>query len=196
MLYFGSRKAGLWKSEDGAVTWKHVDSFPVPDKLAGVGSLAGITFVVFDGSTGTKGSVTKTIYAGVAQMGNGLYRSRDAGKTWEPVPGAPTEMFPNHVVFQPGGAIYFSYADNIGPNGIKNGAICKYTPADRKWKDITPLKPNSPGVGSFGYASLGIDAEHPQTLMAGTIDLWWPGDKIFRTTDGGKTWKDMEPLSV
>ena len=195
VLFFGSRKAGLWRSEDGAVTWKHVDSFPVPDKLTGLGELAGITFVVFDSSTGTKGNATKTIYAGVAQVGNSLYRSRDAGATWELVPGAPKEMIPNHVVFQPGGAMYFSYADNIGPNGIKNGAIWRYTPADGKWKDVTPLKPNSSGVGTFGYASIGIDVEHPQTLMVGTIDLWWPGDKIFRTTNGGKSWKDVGSLS-
>ena len=194
VLYFGSRKAGLWKSEDGALTWQHVNSFPVPDKLTGVGELAGITFVVFDRNKGVKNGATKTIYVGVAQPGNRLYRSDDAGATWEPVAGAPTDMFPNHAVFQADEAIYFSYADNIGPNNIKNGAIWRYTPANGKWKDITPLKPNSTGVGTFGYASLGIDAEHPRTLMVGTIDLWWPGDKIFRTTDGGKTWKDMEPL--
>jgi len=196
VLYFGSRKAGLWKSEDGAATWKHVDSFPAPDKLTGVGEPAGITFVVFDPSTGAKGSATKTIYAGVAQAGSSLYRSQDAGATWQPLPGAPSEMFPNHMAFEPGGAIYLTYADNIGPNDIKNGAIWKYTPADGKWKDVTPLKLGSPGVGTFGYASIGMDAEHPETLMAGTIDMWWPGDKIFRTTDGGKTWKDMEPQLV
>jgi len=196
VLYFGSRKAGLWKSVDSGVIWRHVDSFPAPDKLAGVGEAAGITFVAFDSTTGTKGSATKTIYAGVAMPGKSLYRSQDAGATWELAAGGPREMFPHHVVFQPGGALYFSYADNIGPNGIANGAIWKYTPVDGQWKDVTPMKQNSHGVGTFGYASLGIDAQHPGTLMTATIDLWWPGDKIFRTIDGGKTWKDMEPLSV
>jgi photosystem II stability/assembly factor-like uncharacterized protein len=95
VLYFGSRKAGLWRSTDSGVTWSHVDSFPVKTKVTGVGENTGITFVAFDSSTGSKGSPTRTIYAGVAQVGIGLYRSQDAGATWQLVPGAPKDLFPN-----------------------------------------------------------------------------------------------------
>jgi photosystem II stability/assembly factor-like uncharacterized protein len=191
VLYFGSRKAGLWKSTDSGVTWAHVDSFPVQAKVSGVGEDTGITFVAFDSSTGTKGSATKTIYAGVAQAGIGLYRSRDAGATWELVPGAPKDLFPNHAAVNPGSAIYFSYVDNVGPNGIGDGSVQKYMPGDGRWKDITPVRVGTPGMGKFGYGGLGMDAEHPDTLMVTTIDRWYPGDTIFRTTDGGKKWKEV-----
>jgi photosystem II stability/assembly factor-like uncharacterized protein len=191
VLYFGSRKAGLWKSTDSGVTWAHVDSFPVKDKVTGVGENTGITFVLFDNASGTKGSPTKTIYAGAAQVGASLYRSDDAGATWQLVPGAPKDLFPNHAVLDFKGGIYFSFVDNVGPNGITDGAILKLTPADGKWKDITPLKPGMPGQAKFGYGAIAIDPQHPETLMAGTIDRWYPGDTIFRTTDGGKKWKDV-----
>jgi len=191
VLYFGSRKAGLWKSSDSGVTWAHVDSFPVQAKVTGPGENTGITFVEFDSSTGVKGSATKTIYAGVAQAGIGLYRSQDAGATWELVSGAPKDLFPNHAAVNPGTAIYFSYVDNIGPNGIQDGTIQKFTPASGKWKDITPIRAGAPGMGKFGYGGLAMDAQHPDTLMVTTIDRWFPGDTIFRSTDGGKNWKDV-----
>ena len=191
VLYFGSRKAGLWKSSDGGVTWVHVESFPVQAKVTGVGENVGITFVAFDSSTGSKGSVTKTIYAGVAQIGMSLYRSQDAGATWELVPGGPKDLFPNHAAINPGLAAYFSFVDNIGPNGIKDGSVQKYTPGDGRWKDITPVRPGTAGMGNFGYGGLAMDAEHPDTLMVTTIDRWYPVDTIYRTIDGGKKWKDV-----
>jgi photosystem II stability/assembly factor-like uncharacterized protein len=89
------------------------------------------------------------------------------------------------------GATYFSYVDNIGPNGIEDGTIQKYTPDDGKWKDITPVRAGAAGMGKFGYGGLAVDMQHPDTLMVTTIDRWWPGDTIFRTTNGGKSWKDV-----
>jgi photosystem II stability/assembly factor-like uncharacterized protein len=189
VLFFGSRKAGLWKSTDSGVTWAHVDSFPVAAKVTGVGANTGITFVLFDPASGAKGSATKTLYAGVAQAGASLYRSNDAGATWQIVAGAPAGLFPNHGEFGDR-ALYFTFVDNVGPNGIENGALMKLLP-DGKWKDISPIQPGTPGQGKFGFGALAIDAEHPETVMVGTIDRWWPSDAVFRSTDGGKHWKDV-----
>ncbi|MDP9051506.1 MAG: xyloglucanase, partial [Acidobacteriota bacterium] len=38
VLFFGSRKAGLWRSSDSGATWAHVDSFPVQNKVPGPGA--------------------------------------------------------------------------------------------------------------------------------------------------------------
>jgi hypothetical protein len=191
ILYFGSRKAGLWKSVDSGVTWSHVDSFPVKDKVAGVGEKAGLTFVLFDNSKGRKGKATQTIYVGAAQAGASLYRSDDAGATWKLVEGAPAGLFPNHAVLARGKAIYFSFDDNIGPNGIHDGAIWKYGLEDAKWTDISPVKPGVAGMRRFGFGGIAMDRKHHDTLMVTTLDRWGPADTFFRTTDGGKTWRDV-----
>jgi photosystem II stability/assembly factor-like uncharacterized protein len=191
ILYFGSRKAGLWKSSDSGATWSHVDSFPIQAKVTGVGEGTGITFVLFDRSSGAKGSATQSIYVGVAVPGAGLYRSQDAGATWQLVPGEPKDLFPARAAINPGGSIYLAYVDNVGPNDVHDGAVVRFTPADGKWKDVSPLKPGLEGTGKFGYSGIDMDAEHPETLMVTTIDRWWPGDKIFRTTNGGKSWKEV-----
>ena len=109
ILFLGTRKNGLWKSEDGAVTWTKVESFPKDvlqlspeeEKLPAWsgGGRNTVVFVVFDPSSGSKGKPSQTIYAGVSIMGKpGIFRSEDAGKTWKVVPGAPTEYRPNHAV--------------------------------------------------------------------------------------------------
>lgn len=191
VLFFGSRKAGLWKSSDAGVSWAKVDSFPVKAKVTGSGENTGVTFVGFDASTGRKGSATKVIYVGVAQAGAGLYRSRDAGASWELVPGQPTSLFPNHGAVEAGRALYMSYNDAVGPNGIQNGSIQRFDLRTGKWKELSPLRPGHDGQGKFGYGGIAIDAQHPDTLMVSTIDRWWPGDTIFRSTDGGAHWKDV-----
>jgi len=190
VLFFGSRKAGLWKSTDSGATWNKVESFPVTGKVTGVGQDTGITFVVFEAASGTTGKATPVLYAGVAQADSGLYRSKDGGETWELVPGAPAGLFPSHGVVLPGKAIYFSYVNNVGPNDITDGSVQRLTLADGKWKDLSPVKPGGEGQGKFGFGGITMDAEHPNTLMVTTIDRWWPGDTVFRTTDGGKHWKD------
>lgn len=98
ILYFGSRLDGLWMSSDAGSTWKKVESFPLkggrepapaPAAATGPGGgrgrsfSAGLSFVVFDPSTGSPGSPTRTIYVGSTTPGKAqLYRSTDAGKTW------------------------------------------------------------------------------------------------------------------
>jgi photosystem II stability/assembly factor-like uncharacterized protein len=189
-LLFGSRKAGLWKSTDAAVTWTKVDSFPMKEDPAGF----GIGFVLFDGKSGVSGKATPVIYAGVASGDVGLYVSTDAGASWKPVPKQPPKLIPSHAAFDNKGTLYLSYANGVGPGELTTGAIWKYEPKAQTWTNISPLAPSD--TDKFGYGGVAVDAAHPGTLMVTTIDRWTRGDEIFRSTDGGRKWTALLPKAV
>ncbi|MFF5713968.1 RICIN domain-containing protein [Streptomyces sp. NPDC012756] len=180
-LLLGTRKNGLWRSTDHGVTWSQVSSFPVKD---GASSGAGISFVTY----GPAGS--KSVYVGVADKSTSLYRSTDGGSTWQAVSGQPTGQMPQHGVLSGDGSLYLTYTDNLGPNGVTGGSVWKYTPAGGAWKNI------SPSQGGYGFSGLAVDPRQPSTVMVTTLDRWWPEDEIYRSTDGGTTWKALADKSV
>src|SRR5579864_4297984 len=76
-FYFGAASGGLWKTTDGGVTWKPLwDKFPEASPAVGAVAVAP--------------SDPKILYVGTGEInirgnlvvGNGLYKSIDAGKTW------------------------------------------------------------------------------------------------------------------
>ncbi|GLH98544.1 RICIN domain-containing protein [Phytohabitans aurantiacus] len=180
-LLLGTRKNGLWRSTDYGATWSQVSSFPVKD---GASSGAGISFVTY----GPAGS--KTVYVGVADTSTSLYRSTDGGSTWQAVSGQPSGQMPQHGVLSGDGSLYLTYTNVVGPNGVTAGSVWKYTPAGGAWKNI------SPSQGSYGFSGLAVDPRKPSTVMVTTLDRWWPEDEIYRTTDGGTTWKALAAKSV
>ncbi len=199
VLLLGTRKSGLWKSTDGAVTWAKVKSFPndvlqlsaEEAKLpawSGAGR-ASIVFIVFDPSGGTRGKVSGTVYAGVSVMGKpGLYRSDDAGSSWKIVPGQPTKYRPNHAVLASDGNLFVSYGTDPGPMPMVDGAVWKLNTHDGAWTDITPDKPD--GERKFGYGAVSVDAHNPKVLLASSF--YRPkGEELFRSVDGGATWKTI-----
>ena len=185
VLFFGSRKNGMWKSTDSGESWDKVGSFTASDGGNGVGT----PIVLFDKSSGTKGKPTPTIYAGVANKGGSLYRSTDAGATWALVPKQPTSVMATHAEFDSTGVMYISYGNDVGPNNITDGSVWKYQPKQEKFTDITPAAPKKDD--GFGYGGLSVDAAHPGTIMVSTLDRWTHGDEVYRTTDGGQIWKAL-----
>jgi photosystem II stability/assembly factor-like uncharacterized protein len=187
VLYMGSRNDGLWKSTDFGAIWAKVGTFPVTGRTNGI----GVVFELFDKVSGVHGQATPIIYAGVSQDGPGLYRSTDSGATWQSVPGQPAgSLLPHHGVLAADGSLYLTYGNAPGPNGMSGGAVWKYDTKSSAWTDI------SPQIGRFGYAGLAVDARHPQTVMVTTMDRWNPGDTLFRSLDGGRTWNDLGPKTV
>lgn len=180
-LYLGTRKNGLWRSTDYGVTWSQVAGFPVKD---GASSGVGLSFVTF-GPTGSG-----TVYVGVADKTTSLYRSTDGGNTWQAVPGRPTGQLPQHGVLSGDGSLYLTYTNAPGPNGVTAGSVWKYTPSTGGWTNI------SPSGGSYGFAGLAVDPRHPSTVMVTTLDRWWPSDEVYRSTDGGASWKALGATSV
>jgi photosystem II stability/assembly factor-like uncharacterized protein len=188
VLYLATPVNGLWHSTDGGVTWSQLASFPVTSSTDAI----GLPFVTFGAASGPPGKPASTIYVGDATTtGTTLYASTDGGTSWQPVPGAPTGLLPQHAVPAGDGSLYLDYADQPGPNGMTRGAVYRYWPATGQWRDITPETPGANGNPAFGYAGLAVDPRHPDTVLVATNDRWAPVDDIYRSTDGGSTWSSV-----
>jgi len=188
ILYFGSRQAGLWKSEDFAATWNPVTSFPVEQTAATSG--VGIISVDFDPKSGSRGKASSTLYAAVSVLGqSNVFKSLDAGVTWKPIDGEPTKYRPTHMVLASDGTLFLSYGSSAGPSAMRDGGVWKLNTANGAWTDITPEKPD-PATKRFGYGAVSVQSNDPDVLIASTFGH--PGgEEIFRTIDGGKTWKPV-----
>ncbi|MDI1463638.1 xyloglucanase [Catellatospora sp. KI3] len=192
ILYLGAPSGhGLWRSTDQAQTWAKVDSFPNPgdyradpnDTSGYSNDLQGVLWVVFDPRTGRRRRTTQTLYVGVADKADPLYRSTDGGATWAPVPGTPTGYLPHKAVLDhSGGCLYLATSDTGGPYDGGGGQVWRLDTATGAWTDITPE------ASGWGYSGLTVDRQHPDTIMVATQIAWWPDVVFFRSTDRGATW--------
>jgi photosystem II stability/assembly factor-like uncharacterized protein len=209
IVFFGSRRDGLWESTDRAVTWHKVASFPAisgqtqpgfangasganPRPWRGFGQqqAVGIVSVVFDPASGHTGGPTPKIFAAVSTTETNLYFSADAGATWQPAAGQPVGLRPNHAVLSPDGNLYLTYGREPGPNTMTGGEVWKFEAARNTWTDITPV--HSPDAsGAFGYGAVAVDAQQPSTIMVTTFAHWRPHDLVFRSLDGGAHWSQL-----
>ena len=198
ILFLGSRDAGLWRSDDYGAHWTHVDSFPAVATSPSASAKSnwrqqaiGIVFVVFDPANGSPGKPSTTLYAGVSTKEAGLFRSTDGGRTWNVVSGQPAGLRPNHMVRAGDGAYYLSYGDEPGPDSMHDGAVWKYEPAAQRWTDITPL-PHVIGTPSgYGWGVVTVDPRDPKVVMTATFAHYTPKDELFRSTDGGRHWREI-----
>jgi photosystem II stability/assembly factor-like uncharacterized protein len=202
ILFFGSRRDGLWKSTDRGATWQKVEGFPdVSSREAASGDNSrprfgfnrqpvGIVSVLFDPAGSRPGQPTPVLYAASSTTETNLYRSTDGGGTWLVVANQPVGLRPNHLIRASDGILYLSYGKEPGPNTMTDGAIWKFNPRKGLWTDITPVKPKGSDQ-PFGYGCVAVDAQHPSTIMATTFCHWKPHDEIFRSTNGGATWTQL-----
>lgn len=211
ILYLGTRHDGLWRSADRGTTWARVAGFPdvteaepappapvpgeSPEQLRRRMPVrgSGIVFVKFVPGEGTQGKDSETIYAGVSLMGRpNLFASTDAGITWHEVPNAPSQYRPLRAALSSDGFLYIAYGTAPGPSRMTDGAVWKLNTRSGEWTNITPDRPIA-GSKQFGYAAVSVDAQHPRTLIASSFGRPGSagGEDIFRSTDGGATWKTI-----
>jgi len=181
VVYFGSRLNGLWRSSDGGKQWSQVDTSMVPlgESHPETDRGAGVTYVVFDPSSGTVDGKTKVIYTGVS--GKGIYRTTDAGTTWQLLTQGPeSNLVPQQgVVNTKGELITTFYKEEKDPRG----AVWKFNQAG--WQDITP----EPGKN---YSPVAVDSNKPDTIFVVTYPMSPTG--IYRSDDGGKSWVTLNNI--
>lgn len=185
-FYFGGVDGGVWKTTDAGTVWT-----PIFDKEpnASIGALA------------VAPSDPNVIYAGTGEsdirsslsFGNGVYRSRDAGKTWTHM-GLDGTRHISKVVVDPHDAnvVYVgALGHTYSPNDERG--VYKSTDGGEHWTKALNQGPE------IGVSDLAICSGNPNLLFAGTWNTWrppWstyapidrPGGGIFRSQDGGETW--------
>jgi xyloglucan-specific exo-beta-1,4-glucanase len=198
LLYFGSRDDGLERSADAGASWSPVASFPLKAlgiRPGGHAPNAGLSFVILVPRGEKKNTPTRTIVVASADPGaQHLFRSDDAGARWTPVAGEPrANLLPVKAAFDGKNALYIAYSDNIGPNGATDGAVFKLDVASNRMTDITPDRDTKRPPG--GYMAIDADRAHPGTAVVATLNRYHPKDTLWRTTDGGATWKSLGEVS-
>jgi photosystem II stability/assembly factor-like uncharacterized protein len=186
--YFGAVAGGVWKSTNAGNTWQ-----PVFDdqRIASIGSIAVADsdhniIYVGTGEACPRGNIT---------YGDGVYKSLDAGKTWQHVGLADTRQIGAIVVHphNPDIAFVAALGHAFGPNDERG--IFRTADGGKTWQRVLFRDRNTGGI------DIVFDPHNPNTLFA---SLWqmrrqpWgfssggPGSGLYRSTDGGLHWRQIE----
>jgi photosystem II stability/assembly factor-like uncharacterized protein len=189
IIYVGTATGGVWKSESGGITWTPIfDDQPV----AAIGAVAVYQpnpDIVWVG-TG-EGNMRNSV-----SVGNGIYKSLDAGKTWTHLGLKETEHIAR-VVLDPRSA-EVAYVCALGKMWGENPerGVYKTTDGGKTWKKILYVDEKT------GCADLTIDPGNPEKLIAALWDYrrwpWFfrsggPGSGLYITVDGGANWQRRTP---
>jgi xyloglucan-specific exo-beta-1,4-glucanase len=183
LLYCGTRADGLFKSQDYGASWTRVTSLNVTT----TSTENGISFVLFDPTSGTPGNATQTMFVGLSGTGTNFYRSDDGGARFTAISDSPKSLMPSRAALASDSTIYITYADAPGPWDPKSGQVWNYNISTGVWKNITPSGFSTP------FGGISVDPLNPQRVVLSTINTYqrqgngW-GDQIFISNNGGKTW--------
>ena len=186
--YFGATGGGVWKSIDGANTWS-----PVFDK-DGAPSIGSIAVAVSDPNVVYVGTGEACIRGDISH-GDGVWKSVDAGKSWKSVGLKDTRAIGKVIVnpHNPDVVFVAGLGHPFGPNTERG--VFRTTDGGKTWDKVLYKDENT------GAIDVVFDPQNPNILFASlwearrtpwTLSSGGPGSGVYRSTDGGSTWKRLQ----
>ena len=185
----GSTGGGVWRTTNAGISWENLS-----DGYFKAGSVGAVTVAPSDpnviyvgmGSAQPRGNVS---------IGDGVYRSIDAGETWQHI-GLPRagaickiEVHPNDP-----DVLWVGVLGQIFGSNPERG-VYRSTDGGTTWEQVLYISDDA------GIADLELDPFNPRVLYAAAWRVerkpWTLIDGsdeggLFRSTDGGDTWERLE----
>ena len=189
--YFGATGGGLWKTTDGGGTWDPVTDGQINTSSVGAVDVADSNPDIIYIGTG------ENQFRGNIMQGDGVYKSVDAGKTWEHV-GLENTQTVSRVRIHPTNPdiVYVSVLGHAFNQNEERG-VYKTIDGGKSWKKIFYKGP------AAGAADLILDPKNPEVIYASIWQVYrtpwkmWGGggaSGLFKSTDGGENWTELTKL--
>ncbi len=188
--YAGAASGGVWKTTDAGIRWTPIsDTLPV----AAIGALA------------VAASDANIVWAGTGEawairdsdvIGDGIYKSMDAGRTWTHMGLDETGRIGRILVHPTNPDLVFACALGRLTGPQQERGVFRTTDGGQHWERVLFVDENT------GCSGLSMDAKNPRTLFAGTWQVemhpWaeisgGPGSGLYKSTDSGATWRRLGP---
>ncbi len=190
VFYMGLPIGGVWKTTSAGVTW-----YPVFDDIKDVSSIGSVEVAPSD---------PNIVYVGTGGVneGDGVYKSLDAGKTWQHLGMEKTRAIPLMLVDPKNSNVVIMAALGSARVADGNRGVFRTTDGGKTWTRTLFVD------SLTGAQNLASAYDHPEVILATTIRRGGggrggggggggaaagggTGTGLYKSTDGGVTWKGI-----
>jgi photosystem II stability/assembly factor-like uncharacterized protein len=189
VFYVGQVNGGVWKSDDYGRTWTPIFDTERTQSIGAIAVAPSDSNVIYVASG-------EGLHRPDLSVGDGIYKSDDAGKTWKHLGLADSEQIPALAVNPQNPRVVLAavLGHPYGPN--QERGIFRSTDGGQSWQKVLYKDENT------GGSDVEIDPSNPEVVYA---SLWharlgpWEdnndysgtGGGLFKSTDGGDTWRQL-----
>lgn len=187
LFYFGATGGGVWKTLNGGRSWENIS-----DGYFG-GSIGSVEVAKSDPNVIYVGGGEKTLRGNVSS-GYGVWKTEDAGKTWEKAGLEKSRHVPRIRIHPTDyNTVYAAVLGNIY-KPTKERGVYKSIDGGKTWKQVLFVNDQS------GAVDLTFDPNNPRILYASTwrakrtpysLSSGGDGSALWKSTDSGETWTEI-----
>jgi photosystem II stability/assembly factor-like uncharacterized protein len=202
LFYVGAVNGGVWRSDDYGRTWNQLFDHEATQSIGAIAVAPSNPNIIYVGSG-------EGLHRPDLSVGNGIYKSTDAGKTWTHLGLRDGFQIPTLAIDprDPNKVFAAVLGHPYGPN--QERGLYRSTDGGQSWQKAIYRDENT------GASDVEIDPANPDVIYASMWEAregpWEDGNLVngtggglFKSTDGGSTWhpltnglpKDLAQINV